>query len=92
MTPTIFFSWQSDSDRKFNRNFLSGHIKHITEHLKLKDTYEYDEATRGLPGTPDIPSSIFSKLENAAVAIFDVTIVKKLKGQKGLINSNVALG
>jgi len=91
MTPTIFFSWQSNSEQKYNRNFLKGHIEHVTKRLPFEPQYTYDEATRGLPGTPDIPSSIFSKIEKAAVALFDVSIVKRLKRNTGAINSNVAI-
>jgi hypothetical protein len=91
MTPTIFFSWQSNSEQKYNRNFLKGHIEHLTKRLPFEPQYAYDEATRGLPGTPDIPSSIFSKIEKAAVALFDVSIVKRLKRNTGVINSNVAI-
>jgi hypothetical protein len=91
MTPTIFFSWQSNSEQKYNRNFLKGHIEHVTKGLPFETKYTYDEATRGLSGTPDIPSSIFSKIENAAVALFDVSIVTRLKRKTGAISSNVAI-
>ena len=91
MNPTLFFSWQSDSKQKFNRNFLKGHLEHVAAHLPFDLNYSYDEATRGVPGTPDIPSSIFTKIENAAVAIFDVSLVAILWRNRGVINPNVAI-
>ncbi len=91
MNPTIFFSWQSDSEQKYNRNFLKRHFEHVAGHLPFDQQYTYDEATRGVPGTPDIPSSIFTKIENAAIAIFDVSIVRPMRRNKGLINPNVAI-
>lgn len=91
MQNTVFYSWQSDIDPDCNRNFLSNVIKSALKQIRPAHHLEYDEATRGLPGTPDIPKSIFDKIEHCAVGIFDVTCIKKIAGKKGLMNPNVAI-
>lgn len=91
MKNTVFYSWQSDTDQKVNRYYLRECIKFAIVNLKDKHPLVYDESTEGVSGTPNIPASIFSKIEESSVAIFDVTCIKKLKTKKGTINPNVAI-
>ncbi|MFB8831971.1 hypothetical protein ACE0DR_27900 [Azotobacter sp. CWF10] len=77
MDNTIFYSWQNDLDPKLNRFFIRDCLKEALR--KLNKEPEYSEAVRldsdtsGVPGTPDIASTIFSKIDNSLVFIADIS-------------------
>lgn len=102
----IFFSWQSDTDKKYNTNLIQKALKTAIERLeKAKADFRFkpmlDRAgDPKLAGSPNIVSTINKKIRNADIFIADVTYVAKIqvaaKGKakqrtKGLINSNVAI-
>ena len=78
MEVNIFYSWQSDIPNNKNRGFIQECIekavKQITQekvHLEIA----VDRDTKGISGTPDIASSIFSKIDNATIFIADISII-----------------
>jgi len=75
VTPSIFYSWQSDSPEKGNRYFIRDCLLHIEKNLKLEDSLRVESDTSGVSGTPDIAATIFQKIEDAEIAVFDVTPV-----------------
>jgi hypothetical protein len=101
MKLTVFYAWQSDTPSQFNRflirDLLNGAIKSIRNDASVEDAPRLDHDTRGVSGTPEITSTIFSKIKRCAVFVADVTFVgasisTALNGERKLIpNPNVML-
>ncbi len=94
MEVNIFYSWQSDLPNNTNRGFiqdcLEKAIKHLTQekvHLEIA----VDRDTKGVSGTPDIASSIFSKIDNATVFIADISIINSQSSDRKTPNPNVLI-
>jgi hypothetical protein len=103
-TPTetpfkVFYSWQSDLPSAVNlkliRNALNQAAGLINTERGLNLHVVIDEATREVPGSPDIADSIFAKIKQADVFVCDLTKVTELRNEAGEIrkycNSNAAL-
>lgn len=94
MNLNIFYSWQSDSIAKFNKNFqldcLKNAIKKINAECNLKESMREDHDTKGILGTPDIASTIFNKIKNSDVFIADLTFAAKTK-KRHFSNPNVLI-
>jgi len=90
------YSWQSDSDDAFNRNFIEDCIKRAIKKLRSDECYDpqkeaiFDKDTRGMTGSPLIGSSIFKKIEQSNVFIADLTPIKTVNG-KWFSNPNVLI-
>jgi hypothetical protein len=67
----IFYSWQSDSPGKTNRNLISEALEKAAKELRNDETIAIvpviDRDTLGLGGSPDIAQAIFSKIDSASV-------------------------
>ena len=89
---TIFYSWQCDSDKKFNRNFIENCLSNaINRKYKVIDyTLILDKNTIGESGSPDIVNVILNKIDMAIGFVADITPIVCLK-EKYLSNSNVML-
>ena len=91
----IFFSWQSDLENRYHRNFIEGCIrKAIKEMEKDSDIQiymDYDRDTMGLSGSPDISSAIFDKIEKSSLFVGDVSNIVILENNKGMPNPNVMI-
>ena len=63
---SIFYSWQSDSPPKTNRNFIQAALNNAVEALKKKDSIAIepvvDSDTRNVAGSPKIADTIFEKI------------------------------
>lgn len=77
MSTTIFYSWQSDLDAKLNRFFIRDSLKAALKMLRHEPEYgesvRLDSDTSGVPGTPDIASTIFEKIDNSSVFVADIS-------------------
>ena len=89
---TIFYSWQCDSDKKFNRNFIENCLSNAINRInKVIDyTLILDKNTIGESGSPDIVIVILNKIDMAIGFVADITPIVCLK-EKYLSNSNVML-
>lgn len=94
----IFWSWQSDTPGNIGRHFIKETLEMAIRELKKE--IEVDEPNRGLhldhdrkgiPGSPDLASTILEKIKLSSVFIADVTPIGQTTGSKPLINSNVAI-
>ncbi|MGH1352151.1 MAG: hypothetical protein ACRBBN_15280 [Methyloligellaceae bacterium] len=100
----IFWSWQSDLPGKISRHFvrkaLMNAVKSLNEEHDIQEpdrqvTLDHDR--KGIPGSPDLASLIFQKIENCDVFVADVTPVgvsttnQENIDQKKFMNSNVAI-
>jgi len=91
----IFYSWQSDIENKFNRNFikdcLERAIKQLNQELEIEDALRLDHDTKGVEGSPDITSTILNKIEKSDIFIGDITFITKSKSKKYCSNPNVLI-
>lgn len=101
MPATIFYSWQSDSDKSVNRNFIESALKRAIQQLNRnedvlsamrdEDSVEFDKDTQGVPGSPPIVETILEKISNAAVFVPDLTFVGTSSAGRALPNPNVLI-
>jgi hypothetical protein len=99
--PVLFYAWQSDTEAKFNRNFIGGYLKVLGKkaatQLGLPEGLIMDRDTKDVPGTPEITTTILEKINRSAVFVADVSFVGESfspseKGKsKKLPNPNVLL-
>jgi hypothetical protein len=91
----IFYSWQSDIENKFNRNFvkdcLERAIKQLNQEFKIDDAVRLDHDTKGVTGSPDIASTILAKIEESDIFIGDITFITKSENNKYFPNPNVLI-
>lgn len=89
---TIFYSWQCDSDKKFNRNFIENCLSNAINRINKVIDYTLILAknTIGESGSPDIVNVILNKIDMAIGFVADITPIVCLK-EKYLSNSNVML-
>jgi hypothetical protein len=91
---TIFYSWQSDTSKRTNRNFIEKALDKASRGAsqKLHIDLRVDQDSRGEAGSPLIPDTMRRKIAHATSFVADVTIVgARETGFGGLINSNVAI-
>src|SRR4051794_33797775 len=76
---TVFYSWQYDSPRNCNMNFIEDCIKRGLKQINRKVDLELaprlDRDPRGLPGTPPIADTVLRKIRESGVIIADLTLV-----------------
>lgn len=95
MTHTLFFSWQTDTDKSGNRNYIESCLKKALSKIRnghsFKLDYRIDQATDKKQGTPDISDSIFRKINLATVFVADVTLINGSSRKKKVPNPNVLI-
>lgn len=88
----IFYSWQSDIESKYNRNFiedaLEKSVRDINKVIADGPLLSVDKDTRGVPGSPDIVTTILQKIDKSVCFLADVTPIGKV-GEKSIPNPNV---
>ena len=79
MELTIFYAWQNDTPKQVNRflirDVLNSVSKSISNDALIEDSPRLDHDTLGVSGTPEITSTIFSKIKRSAVFVADVTFI-----------------
>lgn len=92
---TIFYSWQSDLPGNKTKNFIRECIDGAIELAQESEAIEAerDEATTGTTGSPNIVTTLFSKIDNCDLFIADLSLcfTETCKGQKKSPNPNVLL-
>ncbi len=98
MPQSIFFSWQSDTSPKTGRNFVRRSLEKAVDKLAQEaDLFlpdremEIDSDTSGVPGSPPIVETIFSKIDKAAAFVADLTYVGTRTKDRRMPNPNVTL-
>ena len=95
----VFYSWQNDTDKVFNKHFIRDALKIALKRMK-KDEGLYpaprlDQDTKNVTGTPEIASTIFNKIRTCSVFVADVTfsgtVMDSEKQPKQTPNANVLL-
>lgn len=76
---TIFYSWQSDLPNSTNRTFIETALEKAIEqyHGNTEAVLEprIDRDTAEVPGSPDIPATIFEKIDQCHIFVGDVSII-----------------
>lgn len=75
---TVFYSWQSDLSRDTNLNALRHALRESANQVESEIDYikiDIDEATRDTAGSPNIPQTIFSKIEVCDIFVCDLTTI-----------------
>jgi len=94
MEKKIFYSWQSDLPNSTNRGFIQSCLEEAIKDLKTDQELQLeialDRDTDGVPGSPDIGQTIFSKIDSAAVFVSDVSIIQ-IDSKRPSPNPNVLL-
>lgn len=95
MPITVFYSWQSERPEKFNRYFIRDALNKamtgIQQNYGLEERLEVDHDTKGIPGTPDIVNTIFSKIKESSAFVADVTFTSKSSAGRLCANGNVLI-
>lgn len=98
MASTIFFSWQSDTPPLTGRNFieraLERAINQLAADVELEEAareLEVDRDTKGVPGSPKIVDTIFSKIDSAEAFVGDVSFVGRRPNRDPIPNPNVLI-
>ena len=95
MKITIFYSWQSTTDPKYNHNFILECINETKDKIKEEEFYqtiEFDikDGINGEPGSPSVADTIVEKrIPNSDIFIADLSIVNKKEQKKLFSNNNV---
>ncbi|MFT0876244.1 hypothetical protein VRZ08_06750 [Rhodopseudomonas sp. G2_2311] len=93
MRRTVFYSWQSDLESKFNRNLIEDALERALKAIKRDDSAIIepilDRDTCGMPGSPAIADTIFNKIATADVFVADVSIINSGAGGRKAPNPNV---
>lgn len=86
-TIQIFYSWQSDNDaeRKLIRKGLTNAAKALK---KAGKTVIIDSDMRGVPGSQDIPNTLFKKIEKSDIFIADVNLVFSSLHRENVLSPN----
>lgn len=90
---TIFWSWQSDLDKRVTRDVIRDALASAIEdlHAELDERHELTSDTQGVPGSPDIVATILAKIDAASVFVGDVTPVAISAAGKAVANPNVLI-
>ena len=91
----IFYSWQSDLPNVTNRGFIERALEQAiidsTRGSQMELEPVIDRDTVGVPGTPDIAATIFSKIETADAFVADVSIINSSSPGRLTPNPNVLI-
>jgi hypothetical protein len=93
MASTIFYSWQSDLPNAINRRFIQTALERAARSIRNDASIHVepvvDRDTSGVPGSPDIATTILEKIDNCDVFVCDVSIINSDQGQRPTPNPNV---
>lgn len=91
----VFYSWQSDLPGSRTRSFIRECIDKAIDLAQETEAIEAerDEATTGVTGSPDIVSTLFSKIDDCDLFIADLSLsfTEDQKKEKKSPNPNVLL-
>ncbi|MCL4559896.1 MAG: nucleotide-binding protein [Chloroflexi bacterium] len=95
MEVKIFYSWQSDLPNATNRGFIQNALEKVAQEIRKDNTINIepviDRDTVGVPGSPDIASTIFSKIETSQIFVCDISIINQSDSSRKTPNPNVLI-
>ena len=94
----VFYAWQSDLPPEHNRRLIREALRTASSRLEeergdINLRVDIDEATRGKSGSPNIPLTIFEKIEGADAFVCDITTINSSdsSGWRKVPNPNVLI-
>jgi len=79
MEYTISYSWQSDSDRTINRDFIGTALEEavaaIRQGAQVEDFPRIDSGMENQSGSQEIATIMFKKIRDSAIFVGDMTLV-----------------
>jgi len=91
----VFYSWQSDLPNSTNRGFIEKALEGAAKAIRSDESIEIepviDRDTAGIPGAPDIASTIFAKIDQSQVFACDVSIINQDEKSRPTANPNVLI-
>src|ERR1039458_3938628 len=95
MRRIVFYSWQSDLPNSVNRGFIQSALEQAATTIAADNTVAIepvvDRDTQNVPGSPDIASTIFTKIASADIFVADVSIVTRAEMMRPAPNPNVLI-
>ena len=95
MDEIIFYSWQSDLPNPTNRGFIQKALENAAKTIRKDGSIQVepvvDRDTMGIPGAPDIVSTILAKIDQAEVFVCDVSIINQDEISRSTPNPNVLI-
>lgn len=95
MNDVIFYSWQSDLPNATNRGFIQKALENAARAIRKDGSIHVepvvDRDTLGIPGAPDIASTILAKIDQAEVFVCDVSIISQGINSRPTPNPNVLI-
>jgi len=95
MKITIFYSWQSDLPNNTNRSYIQKALekaqKNISESNSNISEIIIESDSRDELGTPDLASTIFSKIDNSDIFVGDISIINSNNESRKVPNPNVLI-
>ncbi|MBL8991726.1 MAG: hypothetical protein JNM63_00200 [Spirochaetia bacterium] len=92
-SPSIFYSWQSDTSAAANRSLIGNALENVAREIRADRAValmpEVTRDTQGAPVSPDIADTILAKIDAAAIVVADVTLTNQGPDGKRTPNSNV---
>jgi len=92
---TVFYSWQSDSPKHTNRDFIEEAaqiaIEQIVSNNQLSIDAALDRDTQDIPGSPAIADAILHKINQCGVFLCDVTLISPKNAPRLTPNPNVMI-
>ncbi|MBD2104947.1 hypothetical protein [Leptolyngbya sp. FACHB-261] len=91
----VFYSWQSDLPNSTNRGFIEKALENAVKSIRNDESIEVepvvDRDTTGVPGSPDIASTIFAKIEQTHIFVCDISIINSGSQFRPTPNPNVLI-
>ena len=92
---TIFYSWQSDLPNATNRGFIQKALERAAKEIQSDQSISVepviDRDTAGVPGSPDIATTILEKIDKCDVFACDVSIINHGSAPRPTPNPNVLI-
>ena len=88
----VFYSWQTDSPSRTNRFAIKKALSIASSKImaaRPEYTVTIDEATRDIPGSPNIAHTILEKIEGSDIMVADVTTITQPGAPRPCPNPNV---
>jgi hypothetical protein len=91
----IFYSWQSDLPNNTNRQFIMTCLEKAMStihqnNISITD-WSIESDSRGENGTPELASTIFSKIDQSDIFVADISIINQGKDFRRICNPNVLI-
>jgi hypothetical protein len=91
----VFYSWQSDLDRKSNYYFIRDCLKEAAESLNnavdIGERVNVDSDTMGVAGSPNIAQTIFDKIDRSDIFVCDISTINHQSDSRKTPNPNVLI-